>query len=48
MFSVVFFGVLFLIIAYLLYITRPREETFIAMSRDRIRKLQFWFKSIRG
>ncbi len=48
MLSIWFFVVLIFIIGYLLYITRPREETLLMMSRERIRKIQFWFRSIKG
>ena len=46
MFPVWFFIVLIFIICYLLYITRPSEETLIVMSKNRIRKMQFWLKNL--
>ena len=45
MFPVWFFIILISVICYLLYITRPSEETLIVMSKNRIRKMQFWLKS---
>lgn len=45
MFPVWFFGMLMVIICYLLYITRPSNESLVMMSRNRIRKLQFWVRS---
>jgi hypothetical protein len=44
MFPVWFFIVLICLICYLLYITRPSEETLIVMSKNRIRKMQFWLR----
>lgn len=45
MFPVWFFAVLVSMICYLLFITRPSNESLAAMSRTRIRKLQFWVRS---
>jgi hypothetical protein len=46
MFPVWFFVILIVVICYLLYITRPSEESILATSRNRIRKVQFWFRSM--
>lgn len=45
MIPVWFFVVLILTICYLLYITRTNEESFIVMSRNRLRRLQYWFRN---
>ena len=46
MFPVWFFIILLLLICYLLFITRPSEETFVVMSKNQIRKMQqFWLRS---
>lgn len=45
MFPVWFFIILIFLIFYLLYLTRPSEETLMVMSKNRIRKMQFWLKS---
>lgn len=42
-----FFVVLIFVIGYLLYITRPSEETLVMMSKERVRKLQFWLRRTR-
>jgi hypothetical protein len=44
MFPVWFFIVLLAIIGYLLYITRPSEDNFAMMSKNQIRKLQYWLR----
>lgn len=46
MFPVWFFLVLMLLICYLLYLTRTTEETFLSMSRNHLRKLQYWMKGL--
>ena len=48
MFPVWFFIVLIIVICYLLYLTRTTEETFVTMSKDRIRKFQYWMKELSG
>lgn len=45
MFPVWFFILLIMVICYLLYITRPSEQSFAMMCKDRIGKLQYWLKS---
>jgi hypothetical protein len=42
-----FFIILFLLIGYLLYLTRPTEETFATLSRNQMRKLQYWLRGTR-
>jgi hypothetical protein len=44
MLPVWFFLVLIFLICYLLYITRTTEDTLMMMSRDKIKKVQFWMK----
>jgi hypothetical protein len=44
MFPMWFFIVLITIICYLLYITRTTEETLIMMSKNRLKKFQYWAK----
>lgn len=44
MLPVWFFIVLILIIAYLLYITRTTEETLLNMSKNHVKKVQYWMK----
>ena len=39
-----FFMVLIGIICYLLYLTRTTDETFIMMSKNRLKKFQYWIK----
>jgi hypothetical protein len=39
-----FFMVLIAIICYLLYITRTTEENFVMMSKNHLRKFQYWIK----
>jgi hypothetical protein len=48
MFPVWFFIVLIVVICYLLYLTRTTEETFVNMSKDRIRRFQYWMKELSG
>jgi hypothetical protein len=44
MFPMWFFLVLIAIICYLLYLTRTTDETFIMMSKSRLKKFQYWMK----
>ncbi len=44
MLPVWFFIVLILLICYLLYVTRTTEETFYMMSRNRLKKIQYWMR----
>ena len=39
-----FFMVLIGIICYLLYITRTTEENFVMMSKNHLKKFQYWVK----
>ncbi|MGN6164420.1 MAG: hypothetical protein ACTHOF_07760, partial [Flavisolibacter sp.] len=48
MFPVWFFIVLILLICYLLYLTRTTEETLANMSKNHIRKFQYWMKELSG
>jgi hypothetical protein len=47
MLPVWFFITLIVLICYLLYITRTNEDNFIIMSRNQVKKLQYWIKGIR-
>ena len=42
-----FFIVLITLICYLLYITRTTEESFLMMSRNHLKKFQYWIKGYR-
>ena len=42
MLPVWFFIVLIVLIGYMLFITRPNEDSFMMISKNHIRKLQFW------
>ncbi|WP_165917194.1 hypothetical protein [Flaviaesturariibacter aridisoli] len=44
MFPVWFFILLILVISYLLYITRPSEESIVVLGKNQLRKLQYWFR----
>jgi hypothetical protein len=44
MFPLWFFIVLIAIICYLLYLTRTTEDTLIMMSKNRLKKFQYWIK----
>ncbi|GAB4091909.1 hypothetical protein [Flaviaesturariibacter terrae] len=44
MFPVWFFIILILLISYLLYITRPTEDSIVVLSRNQLRKIQYWFR----
>lgn len=44
MFPVWFFILLIVMISYLLYITRPSEESIAVLGRNQLRKLQYWFR----
>lgn len=46
MFPVWFFIVLILLICYLLYVTRTTEENIMNISRNGIRKFQYWMKGL--
>jgi hypothetical protein len=48
MFPVWFFIIVIFLICYLLYITRPSEETLLVMSKNRFRKFQFWVRNVSG
>jgi hypothetical protein len=44
MLPVWFFIVLILSIFYLLYITRTTEENIVMISKNQLRRIQFWFR----
>lgn len=44
MFPLWFFIVLIAIICYLLYLTRMTEDNFIVISKDRLKRFQYWIK----
>lgn len=44
MFPVWFFILLISVICYLLYITRTTEEDIVMMSKNQLKRLQFWFR----
>lgn len=44
MFPVWFFIILILLISYLLYLTRPTEDSIVVLGRNQLRKLQYWFR----
>lgn len=44
MFPVWFFILLILVISYLLYITRPTEDSIVVLGRNQLRKLQYWLR----
>lgn len=44
MFPVWFFIVLIGVICYLLYITRTTEEDILVMSKNQLKRFQFWMK----
>ena len=44
MFPVWFFILLILLISYLLYITRPSEESIVVLGKNQLRKIQYWFR----
>ena len=46
MFPMWFFIVLIVLIGYLLYITRPSEESFGVMCKNRLDKVNYWIRSI--
>jgi hypothetical protein len=46
MFPMWFFIILLVLIGYLLYITRPSEETFGMMCKSQLDKVQYWFKTM--
>lgn len=46
MFPMWFFIILIVLIGYLLYITRPCEETFGMMCKSRLDKVQYWLKTM--
>lgn len=48
MFPVWFFIVLLVVIAYLLYITRPSEDNIAVISKSQLRKFQYWFRRGNG
>jgi hypothetical protein len=39
-----FFIVLIMLICYLLYITRTTEENFMMISRNHLKRIQYWIK----
>ncbi len=45
MFPVWFFIILILLICYLLFITRPSEETLMMIGKSKWQKIQFWLKN---
>jgi hypothetical protein len=45
MFPMWFFILLIVLIGYLLYITRPTEETFSMMCKSRLDKVQYWLRT---
>jgi len=48
MFPVWFFIVLIVLICYLLYLTRTTEETFMMMSKSRLKRFQYWMRGLSG
>lgn len=44
MFPVWFFILLISVIFYLLYITRTTEEDILAMSKNHLKRIQYWVK----
>lgn len=44
MFPVWFFILLISVICYLLYITRTTEEDILVMSKNHLKRLQYWMK----
>lgn len=48
MFPVWFFFILIGIIGYLLYLTRPNEDSFAMISKNGFRRMQGWFRSKLG
>jgi hypothetical protein len=48
MFPLWFFLVLMGVICYLLYVTRTTEETFLHMSRNQLKKFQYWMRGLSG
>ena len=44
MFPVWFFILLIAVICYLLYVTRTTEEDILMMSRNQLKRMQFWTK----
>jgi hypothetical protein len=43
-----FFIALIVLICYLLYVTRTTEETIVTMSRERLKRFQFWCRGLRS
>jgi hypothetical protein len=44
MLPVWFFITLIVVIAYLLYVTRTTEDNIIVMSKNQVKRLQYWMK----
>lgn len=44
MFPVWFFILLVLVICYLLYITRTTEDDILIMSKNQLKRMQYWMK----
>jgi len=44
MFPVWFFIILMIVICYLLYITRTTEEDILVMSKNQLKRMQYWVK----
>jgi hypothetical protein len=44
MFPMWFFIILIVLIGYLLYITRPSEESFTVMCKNHLSKMNFWLR----
>ena len=43
-----FFIILILLICYLLFITRPNEDSFFMISKSHLKKVQYWIKDMIG
>jgi hypothetical protein len=43
-----FFIALIVLICYLLYVTRTTEETIVTMSRERLKRFQYWCRGLRS
>jgi hypothetical protein len=42
-----FFILLLLVIGYLLFLTRPNEDSLFEISRNNLKRIQYWLKAIR-
>jgi hypothetical protein len=48
MIPVWFFFVLIGLICYLLYITRTTEDTLLVMGKNNLKKMNYWFRSVKS